>query len=35
MTEVDVPPVDTVPFEPELIDQIRDATRKVIRAVSQ
>lgn len=35
VTEVDVPPVDTVPFSPDLIGQIRDATRQVIRAVSQ
>jgi hypothetical protein len=35
LTEVDVPAVDTVPFSAELIEQIREATRKVIRAVSQ
>ncbi|WP_029370659.1 GNAT family N-acetyltransferase [Mycobacterium sp. UM_WWY] len=34
-TEVAVPPADSVPFPAELIEQIRDATRQVIRAVSQ
>ncbi|WP_019972074.1 GNAT family N-acetyltransferase [Mycobacterium sp. 141] len=34
-TEVVVPPPDTLPFPSTLIGQIRDATRQVIRAVSQ
>ena len=33
-TVVDVPPVDELPFSPELAAQIRDMTRQVIRAVS-
>jgi protein lysine acetyltransferase len=32
-TEVNVPPVDELPFSPELVAQIRDMTRQVIRAV--
>lgn len=35
ITEVDVPPVETLPFTAELTAQIRDVTRQVIRAVSQ
>ncbi|MHC9296662.1 GNAT family N-acetyltransferase [Mycobacterium sp. LTG2003] len=35
VTEVDVPSVETVAFSPELVGQIRDVTRQVIRAVSQ
>ncbi|MGV0738100.1 GNAT family N-acetyltransferase [Mycobacterium syngnathidarum] len=35
LTNVAVPPVDTLSLKPELAAKIRDATRQVIRAVSQ
>jgi CRP-like cAMP-binding protein len=35
LTDVPVPAVDTISLEPELAAKIRDATRQVIRAVSQ
>lgn len=35
LTDVAVPTVDTISLEPELAAKIRDATRQVIRAVSQ
>ncbi|MGV0744897.1 GNAT family N-acetyltransferase [Mycolicibacterium sp. XJ870] len=34
-TKVEVPPTETLPISAELVIQIRDATRQVIRAVSQ